>query len=179
MRHLFSLVFLATLGVSALAQKNEIYIIAPERHSCMGEARHLCMKYTLENGESHTFYDGIAGFEYQWGHEVTIEVKSKKVKNPPADGSSVDYFLVKTISDVQVPNGSEFDIRMEKEGPNYPFFEMFHFNDGIYTLMLDVEIIENDLLHEVMKEVQADNLVVTFSHQDGKIQIERYKHGLY
>jgi len=175
MRQSFNILLFFCLSISAFGQKNEIYIIAPERHACQGEARHLCMKYTDEMGQGHTFYDAIQGFEYQWGHETTMEVRTEKVKNPPADGSSIDYFLVKVISDIQVPNGTEFNIRMEKEGDDYPFAKMIEKDGDNFILMYSVEIEENEILHELIDAIEKYPVITTFSHQSGRIRVEGFK----
>ena len=43
------------------------------------------------------FYDQIEGFDYKEGHTYKLEVNVSKIENPPADGSSLKYKLVKLI----------------------------------------------------------------------------------
>lgn len=43
-------------------------------------------------------YDPIEGFEYEQGYEYVIEVKIEHIENPPADGSSLKYSLIRVIS---------------------------------------------------------------------------------
>lgn len=40
----------------------------------------------------------LKGFDYEAGYEYVIMVKENKIKNPPADASSIVYQYIKTIS---------------------------------------------------------------------------------
>jgi hypothetical protein len=44
------------------------------------------------------FCQAIEGFEYEKGHTYVIMVRIHEIKNPPQDGSSRRYELVKVIS---------------------------------------------------------------------------------
>ena len=44
------------------------------------------------------FKSDIEGVNYEPGYEYVIEVKKKHIEKPPADGSSIRYKLIKTIS---------------------------------------------------------------------------------
>lgn len=46
------------------------------------------------------FYSKINGFDYEPGYEYVLDVKEERIENPPADGSSVSYTLVKQISKI-------------------------------------------------------------------------------
>jgi hypothetical protein len=43
-------------------------------------------------------YDGIQGFTYEPGYIYTLRVKTKKLKNPPADASDTEYRLLEVVS---------------------------------------------------------------------------------
>ncbi len=47
------------------------------------------------------FYDPIDGFAYEPGYEYVLRVAERNVPNPPADGSSVAYRLVRIVSKVR------------------------------------------------------------------------------
>ena len=47
------------------------------------------------------FYDPIEGFTYEPGYEYVVLVQREQVENPPADGSSFRYILVKQVSKVK------------------------------------------------------------------------------
>jgi len=48
------------------------------------------------------FYSEIEGFEYEPGFVYNLEVNKTTIDNPPADGSSIRYELVRVISKITV-----------------------------------------------------------------------------
>lgn len=71
---------------------------------CVGEAEGNCLlvqegdQIGTENWELFYFEDSIIGFDYEPGFIYTILVKKTPVKNPPMDGSSIEYSLVKILN---------------------------------------------------------------------------------
>jgi hypothetical protein len=51
-------------------------------------------------GPWELFYDSIEGFTWEAGHYYLLRVARREVPNPPADGSSVAFRLVKVLSKV-------------------------------------------------------------------------------
>ncbi|MBB4805751.1 hypothetical protein HNP38_001023 [Chryseobacterium defluvii] len=47
------------------------------------------------------FYSNIEGITYESGYEYVLKVKTAKIADPPADGSSIRYILVKQVSRTQ------------------------------------------------------------------------------
>lgn len=84
------------------AAKAEVWVIASKYKDCTGVGPMKCMYVTKPNGKQEFFYGSIQGFNYQEGYEYQVEVASAPVANPPADGSSIRYTLVKIISQKQV-----------------------------------------------------------------------------
>ena len=81
----------------------ETWWVGPERVECTGVGLQEC--YQVQYGEQPTddwefFYDGVAGFDeqYEAGYLYQIQLQKKEVPNPPADGSSYVYSLVKILS---------------------------------------------------------------------------------
>ena len=73
--------------------------IASEKTIGYGVAPMEC--YLVKVGDDKDwslFYSPIEGFNYENGYEYVIKVKKEKIDNPPADGSSIKYTLVKVIS---------------------------------------------------------------------------------
>ena len=69
------------------------------RVACTGEARTQCLRVrVLPDTSWRLFYDRIEGFTYEQGYRWRLEVERRRVPNPPADGSSVAYRLVRVIS---------------------------------------------------------------------------------
>ncbi len=78
-------------------------IIASYQVDCEGVALQKCLliKEKTED-EWMYFYNDIEGFKYQEGYEYVVKVEVSNIKNPPADGSSLQYTLVKILSQEQV-----------------------------------------------------------------------------
>jgi hypothetical protein len=69
------------------------------RVACTGEGRRQCLRVrTLPDTTWRYFYDSIEGFTYEEGYRWRLEVERRRVPNPPADGSSLAYRLVRIIS---------------------------------------------------------------------------------
>ncbi len=98
------IVFALTLSACGTT---ETYNIAAHKAPCVGVGLFLCSIVDSGEGDEY-FYDGIDGFEFAWGTEVTAEVRKTKVVNPPADGSSSRYTLVEILDDEPVATGTEF-----------------------------------------------------------------------
>ncbi len=71
---------------------------------CIGEMEGTCLLVQegdmigTGNWEYFYFVDSIEGFKYETGFIYALEVKKTEIENPPADGSSVRYELVRIIS---------------------------------------------------------------------------------
>ncbi|GHA59633.1 DUF4377 domain-containing protein [Pontibacter akesuensis] len=76
------------------------------RQSCQGVGEMKCLLVQEGNqvGSSDwtLFYDRIEGFQYEEGFTYVLRVRVEKVENPPADGSSRKYILLKIISKDEV-----------------------------------------------------------------------------
>lgn len=80
-------------------KETKTIFIAGSLADCVGEAPQKCMLYKENPTEDWLFfYDTIDGFEYEEGYIYEIEVAVTKTENPPADGSSLQYTLVKIVS---------------------------------------------------------------------------------
>ena len=109
---------------------------------CTGEGERLCF-LAKENQEQEWeyFYNSIEGFEYEWGYEFELLVSKSTIDNPPADGSSLNYRLVKVISKMAKTEKNTFSLRY---APN-----LFQLENGRLFLIDGTEIIFGS------KEVQS------------------------
>lgn len=81
------------------AQGNKILTIDAQQVDCVAEGPRTCLRVKEDKSPRWSlWYTPINGFEYERGHNYVIEVSSKEVENPPADGSSIEYTLVRIIS---------------------------------------------------------------------------------
>lgn len=77
---------------------------------CQGEALLLCMLSKSElNEDWQYFYDGIEGFNFEWGYTYKLRVKVTEISNPPADGSSVEYSLLEVLKKEKALHTETFD----------------------------------------------------------------------
>lgn len=65
----------------------------------------------VDEGEGwQPLYSGIEGFDYQWGFEYELTIRLQKIPSPPADGSSIRYFLINIDKISKIPEGTRFRI---------------------------------------------------------------------
>ncbi len=76
------------------------------RQTCQAVGEMNC--YLVQQGNQigtsdwSLFYNGIEGFQYEEGFVYTLKVRVEKIENPPADGSSGKYTLLKVITKEKV-----------------------------------------------------------------------------
>lgn len=65
---------------------------------CVGVAVQQCLRVKrAPEAEWELFYDAIEGFDYEPGFTYVLEVEVREVEDPPADGSSLAYRLVRVV----------------------------------------------------------------------------------
>ena len=75
------------------------WLISDLKQPCVGVGPMDCLVYrNAETGAWSYLYSEISGFEYDPNYAVEIEVRSEKIENPPADGSSIRYVMVREIA---------------------------------------------------------------------------------
>jgi hypothetical protein len=73
--------------------------VRPTRVPCTGEARTTCLVVRVPPDTTwRFFYDAIDGFTFEEGYRWRLEVERRPVPNPPADGSSAEYRLLRVVS---------------------------------------------------------------------------------
>ncbi|SDR03685.1 protein of unknown function [Chryseobacterium soldanellicola] len=88
-----------TASASASGGDEKTFIVGPQTADCTGVAPMKCLQVKEnQTGNWTNFYSNIEGFTYEPGYEYVLKVKTEKVENPPADGSSIKYILVKQVS---------------------------------------------------------------------------------
>lgn len=99
----FSLTLLIGLLLNACStSKNKIFWVSGIKTECSGGAgKMLCLKVhkgkNLDNASWENFYSPIEGFEFEEGFMKKLEIREEKIANPPADGSSIRYTMVKEL----------------------------------------------------------------------------------
>jgi hypothetical protein len=101
---------------AAADAKTETWQIKHHKTIAQGESAQWCyLVRKSEKGDWQFFYAPIEKFNYQWGHDYVVKVKQTKVKNPPADGSSLRFEVVSIVSDKAVAAGTTFEIPLTTE----------------------------------------------------------------
>ncbi|MDT0553859.1 DUF4377 domain-containing protein [Urechidicola vernalis] len=84
-------------------EKDELIVwINSAKVECSGVGKMTCLQIQKNveldlTQDWEFFYSNIEGFEYQPGYFYKLKVKTEKIENPPADGSSIKYTLVKAL----------------------------------------------------------------------------------
>lgn len=88
--------------IEPVSAPKTLFKIASKKVDCEGVIPQKCLLVKMgDQKEWENFYDNIEGFVYEEGYEYVIEVVEEKIKNPPADGSSIKYKMVKQISKIK------------------------------------------------------------------------------
>lgn len=78
--------------------------VAEMRLPCMGMAPQECMLVRTRSSDAFGFFhEGITGFTYVPGYRYVLRVSRHTIRNPPADGSSVEYRLIRIESQQPSP----------------------------------------------------------------------------
>jgi hypothetical protein len=78
--------------------------LLPYLDYCVGETVGPCMRSV--DGD---VYDGIQGFQFEWGYRMVLAIRTLHIDHPPADSSSIRYDLVDVESRTPVEKGTRFD----------------------------------------------------------------------
>ena len=100
------------------------------------------------------FYSNIEGFNYEPGTVYNLSVKAEPIDNPPIDGNSVKYTLIKIKSTQKVDNETLFDIDLKINGEN------FVTTDTGLALLNQINIDCNNLCDELDTILQNQDFVV-------------------
>ncbi len=132
------LILLCTL--SSFAQKTTIKTITVEPYKQLSyEAFFKGLSIKAE-----PYAENIDGFTFEWGYTYSLKIKEIELVDPPMDGSSLDYQLVKELSKTKVSDDYTFPLRLHYEvylGPSDEVTSPFKLIEpGVYTYFDDVEL---------------------------------------
>lgn len=73
--------------------------VASYTRTCQGMVEMQCLLVREDaDGQWLNFYDAIEGFTWEAGYEYVLVVGWREIPDPPADGSSRAYWLVRQVS---------------------------------------------------------------------------------
>lgn len=82
---------------------------------CTGEGTQECLLVRARSeGDYQLFHGGITGFTPEPGYRYRLRVSRHAIANPPADGSSEEYRLVRVDSKVRSPRYAELVLLHEQ-----------------------------------------------------------------
>jgi len=83
------------------------------RVECVGVSLQLCfLEKEAVDGAWEYRYDGIVGFEYEWGYTYVLRVREEQRQNPMADESSIETTLLEVISKEKVTPDVPFQLKL-------------------------------------------------------------------
>jgi hypothetical protein len=95
----FFLIIQCAASANSDTGNEKTFIISSQTVDCTGVAPMKCLQVKEKATDNWSnFYSNIEGFTYEPGFEYILKVKTEKIENPPADGSSIKYILVRQIS---------------------------------------------------------------------------------
>ncbi len=95
------------VATAPLGVNDKILEVAPTKVDCVGVAPMKCLLVRESGGDWRNFYAPIEGFNFVEGSRYRLQVKVSQVANPPADGSSLRYQLVRVLDKMPVTYGKQ------------------------------------------------------------------------
>jgi hypothetical protein len=87
-----------TISATPASASEKIIFVGPQQVDCEGVGPQKCLQIKQQPDEPYTlFYDQIAGFDYEPGYEYQLLIKEEQIANPPADGSSIRWTLIRVV----------------------------------------------------------------------------------
>ncbi len=97
-KHLLWLLLLALPACDSGSPETTRIYVADQKAACVGVAPQECLLVREDPADPWTlFYDAINGFTFEAGYFYTLDIEILPVPNPPADGSSERWVLVRII----------------------------------------------------------------------------------
>jgi hypothetical protein len=101
----FTLLVTACEGNGLLTPSKRLFV-GPSLVDCVGVGPQKCLQVKERREDAwQLFYGGIEGFDWEPGYLYEITVFLRHVENPPADGSSIRYILIRIVSKTEVTLG--------------------------------------------------------------------------
>ena len=123
----------------------------------------------------------IEGFNFEWGNRYNLIVEKAILKNPPEDGSSVEFRLISLISKTKVDSSFRFLLKLENElylGPGEQESTFRKIDETTYFYFQSVKILFapkfRTVAEKVIMEGQSIQGVFLFN-RDGSITMEGVK----
>lgn len=130
----------------------------------------------LQNGAFYKFLslhpeegyvEHLSALDYEWGYTYKVKLKETHLENPPEDGSSVEYQLLKIISKEPVPADYSFKLTISRDlylgYGEENVINLQALNDTTYRYMDEINI-----LYTPSQQAIFDSILVTGRSYRGK-----------
>jgi len=95
---------LAVLSACGTDSQEQTLFIADTTVACSGPFPRQCLQSgPSASGPWTLFYNDIEGFKWEAGYVYELRVRVTEVPDPPADGSSLHYELIRVVAKTAVP----------------------------------------------------------------------------
>ncbi|MDP4685636.1 MAG: DUF4377 domain-containing protein [Salibacteraceae bacterium] len=98
----------------------------------------------------------LADFPFEWGYRYELKVQETILENPPMDGSSLTYKLLKVVSKEPTDSDFTFKLRLESDtylGPGEQESTFAVINDSTYRYFDTVDLIIPENMRESFQKV--------------------------
>lgn len=168
MKHILTLVLLCICLFSCTNDDNEDsqtvnLKVNHYRNTGVGEGQYLTLliqeEEAIGSSEWSRLYSPIEDFNYVPGKIYDLTVEKMKVKNPPADGSSIRYKLISINNTEDVDADTTFEIDLKSNGNNFVRL------DSGFSILNEIEMDCNLLCDEMTQKLEAqDRVIGDFKH---------------
>ncbi len=108
-KFLFPLLLICTMQSEAQKSTNKTILVEPYKTLSYGAFfKDLSLK-----SEPYSGY--IEGFNFEWGYTYILKIRETELRNPPEDGSSSNYKLIKELSKKKVADDYTFLMHLHYE----------------------------------------------------------------
>ncbi len=113
-------------------------------------------------------YNSIEDFNYELGYFYTLKTEKQKIENPPMDGSSIRYKLIKEISKEKAPSDIQFHILLSRLYDDHGFEPFYEKTDmSTFQLLDGTKINCGSLCDELAEKLAAKEAITgTFKHSN-------------
>jgi len=107
--------FMAPVQSKQPPAKTQVIYVKESKEPCTGVAPMECLQIKgVNDTDWSNLYTNINGFKYTPGYRYKLRVKITRVKNPPADGSSLKYTLTKVLEKKKISSAGSSAIAGKK-----------------------------------------------------------------
>lgn len=143
-------------------------VVSHYRVPCFGAGLQLCYLIKKNNQSEWEFlYEGIEGFQYEWGKVYELAVEEIQRKNVMSDQSPVTYKLIRVVSKTDFPANQTFPLVVKDTDMTAVRKDA----NGKLSLLgqYPIRCSSDALCEELEKELQSQQKVICFfQHAEDK-----------